>query len=1006
MSWKYYEPKFEYEKDFQDIAWPWAGHKHFAYDLIANTKPKRAVELGTHKGTSLFSFAQSAKDNKIDVEINAVDTWEGEKHAGFYGEEVIEGVKDIKEKYYSEVNINLLRKTFDEAVNDFKDKSIDVLHIDGLHTYEAVKHDFDTWIGKVSDNGIVLFHDIKVKEKDFGVYKLWNELKKEYKTIEFHNSFGLGILFKNDELAKNFKIIESEMQMHYLYIHEVSRMHYINKQEVHIQESNNLIQQKEVQIQQKNNQLQQKEIQIQQKNNQLQQKIQQIKHMQSSKFWKMRNIYIHYKNGIKQGIKNPKLFFIFMQKRVIKIKFFLKKQLQHTKNKTKFREGRCLFCFLQSIVSKRSLKEYVQCKKLSFKKHKNPKVSIIIPVYNQLGYTLNALYSILLNVQGISYEVIVIDDKSTDNTNKKLKQIKNIIYIRNQKNIGFLRSCNKAAKSANGKYIVLLNNDTEVHQNWLKTLVDVFKNVENVGLVGSKLIYPNGKLQEAGGIVWKNMDVWNYGRMANPNNYEFNYLKDVDYCSAASVMIKKKTWEKVGGFDEIYAPAYFEDTDLAFRIREEGLRVMYQPLSVVTHFEGVSCGTDIKEGTKKYQEINKKTFFNRWQKKLDEENCDSRKSEVFLAKDRSCNKKSILYIENNVPTFDKDAGSFITFKYLKILKNLGYKVIFWPQNLDGDNLYTIELQQNGIEVVYGDVDFSDFIDNNGKNIDITIIARPEIADLFLDTVKDKTNAYIAYMAHDLHFLRMEREQCVQDGKNCDTHLVEDMKKKERHAFEKSDIAMLFSDKEIEVVKSNFKNSNPVVIPWIQEIDVQNVNKWSDREGIVFLGGFRHTPNVDAVKWLHNKIRPSIWEKHKNIKFYMLGSNMPDEIKKLNSDMFQCIGFVDEQELKFYLNKSRIFVAPLRYGAGFKGKIAMALGHGIPVVTTNIGAEGIGLVHEKNAMISDDEQGFVDNINKVYFNEKLWNSISENGIKHVKQNFSVENAQNTIKEIFENINYEK
>lgn len=189
MNWKYYEPKFEYEEKFEDSAWSWVGHKYFAYDLIANIKSKVIVELGTHYGTSLWVFSQAVKDKSINTELNAVDTWKGEKHAGFYGEEVFETVNEIKNKYYSGLKINLIRKTFDEAVKDFDDNSIDILHIDGLHTYDAVRHDFEIWLPKVNQNGIILFHDIKVREGDFGVYKFWEELKEKYSTIEFYQSF-------------------------------------------------------------------------------------------------------------------------------------------------------------------------------------------------------------------------------------------------------------------------------------------------------------------------------------------------------------------------------------------------------------------------------------------------------------------------------------------------------------------------------------------------------------------------------------------------------------------------------------------------------------------------------------------------------------------------------------------------------------------------------------------------------------------------------------------------
>lgn len=223
MTWKYHNPKLEYEEKLDDLSWPWAGHKIFAYDLVSNLKPQRIVELGTHYGTSLWSFSQAVKDHNMDTEINAIDTWKGEKHAGFYGEEVFKTVNDIKNKYYFGLKINLVRKKFDEARALFKDSSVDVLHIDGLHTYEAVKQDFDSWLPKLKKEGIVILHDIKVVEKDFGVYKFWQELKERYTTAEFHHSYGLGIVFLEPNFIRDIGKTEEELQIHYSYIHETKR---------------------------------------------------------------------------------------------------------------------------------------------------------------------------------------------------------------------------------------------------------------------------------------------------------------------------------------------------------------------------------------------------------------------------------------------------------------------------------------------------------------------------------------------------------------------------------------------------------------------------------------------------------------------------------------------------------------------------------------------------------------------------------------------------------------
>jgi len=174
----------------------WRGHYCFAYDLVRNIKPAKIVELGTQRGHSFFSFCQAVKDGFLNTKLFAVDTWEGDKHTGSYDESAWISVNSVKDKYFGGLPINFLKKTFDEATGDFKKESIDILHIDGYHTYEAVKNDFERWFGKVSDNGIILFHDIVLKNDDFGVYQLWRELKKNYKTFEFYHSNGLGVLFK------------------------------------------------------------------------------------------------------------------------------------------------------------------------------------------------------------------------------------------------------------------------------------------------------------------------------------------------------------------------------------------------------------------------------------------------------------------------------------------------------------------------------------------------------------------------------------------------------------------------------------------------------------------------------------------------------------------------------------------------------------------------------------------------------------------------------------------
>ena len=187
----------------------WVGHIPFASWLLHVAKPRTIVELGTHSGNSYFSICQAVKQYETGSKCFAVDTWQGDAHALSYGEEIYEMVRKHNEEHYASFS-TLLRMTFDEALSQFEEQSIDLLHIDGLHTYEAVKHDFETWLPKLAPGAIVLFHDTNVRRDDFGVWKYWAELKASYADgFEFLHSHGLGVLqipFESEQDTRNFSL--------------------------------------------------------------------------------------------------------------------------------------------------------------------------------------------------------------------------------------------------------------------------------------------------------------------------------------------------------------------------------------------------------------------------------------------------------------------------------------------------------------------------------------------------------------------------------------------------------------------------------------------------------------------------------------------------------------------------------------------------------------------------------------------------------------------------------
>ncbi|MBQ1189186.1 MAG: glycosyltransferase family 2 protein, partial [Lachnospiraceae bacterium] len=404
---------------------------------------------------------------------------------------------------------------------------------------------------------------------------------------------------------------------------------------------------------------------------------------------------------------------------------------------------------------------YMEHGKLKFPYFENPTVSIVIPVYNQIHYTYACLVSILQNTPDVTYEVIIADDVSSDATKELNLYAENLVICRNQTNQGFLRNCNNAAKSARGKYVMFLNNDTQVTPGWLSSLVNLIESDPSIGMVGSKLVYPDGRLQEAGGIIWSDGSGWNYGRLDNPDKAEYNYVKDVDYISGAAILLSTELWNQLGGFDDHFAPAYCEDSDLAFQVRAAGKRVVYQPLSKVIHFEGVSNGTDVNgTGLKRYQVENSKKLKEKWAEEFKKQSVNTGNPNPFRARERSQRKPVVLIVDHYVPTFDKDAGSKTTYQYIKMFIQKGYQVKFLGDNFLHEEPYSTVLQQMGVEILYGpeyQAGIWDWIMKNKDEIDFAYLNRPHIATKYIDFIKQNTDIKIIYYGHDLHFLREFRE---------------------------------------------------------------------------------------------------------------------------------------------------------------------------------------------------------------------------------------------------------
>ncbi len=635
--------------------------------------------------------------------------------------------------------------------------------------------------------------------------------------------------------------------------------------------------------------------------------------------------------------------------------------------------------------------------KLTFKTWEKPMVSIIIPVYNQFGYTYNCLRSISEHSGDIPYEVIVADDCSTDQVKELETVVHGITVIHNEKNLRFLLNCNNAAKRARGEYILFLNNDTQVQPEWLEPLVDIFESREDVGMVGSKLVYPDGHLQEAGGILWKDGSAWNYGNMKNPEDPEYSYLKEADYVSGAAIMIRASIWEAIGGFDERFIPAYYEDTDLAFEVRKHGYKVMMHPASVVVHFEGMSNGKDTSTGLKAYQVQNQKKFYEKWEAVLEEEHFPNGQS-VYLAKDRGQTRKQILVVDHYVPNYDRDAGGRCTYMYLKMFLKMGFKVTFIGDNFAKPEPYTSMLNALGVEILYGNFYYNNWqswLEENLHYFDYIYLQRPHISIKYMDLVKEYARGKVFYFAHDLHHVRLYRDYLL----NGDKKALEDSeywKKIELELFDKADVGHVVGSYEQGVIQKEFPDKPIRNIPlYIYDEFPEKLEKdFARRNDILYVGGFGHPPNVDAVLWFAKEVFPKIVAAYPDIVWHIVGGKATDEIRSLACRNIVLEGFVSDEELEALYRKCRLAVVPLRYGAGVKGKVVEASYYQIPMVTTSIGGEGLdGAMH--SFVVEDDAGKMAQRIVELYTDFTELRKMSDAGRSFIENYFTAKVAENVL-----------
>jgi GT2 family glycosyltransferase len=619
----------------------------------------------------------------------------------------------------------------------------------------------------------------------------------------------------------------------------------------------------------------------------------------------------------------------------------------------------------------------------------DPKISIVIPFRGQAALTLRCLYGLSRHATAHAFEVIAVDDGSDAAARQAVERVGGLAIVRHASQ-GFVAACNAGAAAARGEFLLFLNNDTYPLPGLLDELVAAFA-LPDAGAIGAALLYPDGRLQEAGAIVWRDAQALNIGRGQDPDDPDFCFAREVDYCSAACLMIRRDLFCRLGGFDMRYAPAYYEDADLCFRLRETGRRVYVQPLARLVHVEGATAGRDPAQGIKRFQTVNREKFAERWRERL-----RSAPEPVPFGTARFVlpGERRILIVDHVVPATDEDAGSVVLVEIIRLLQRLGYLVVLGAQRTpDRRDRKVLALERLGVEVIRAPYYRSvlEFIAVHEGELDLILMVRHAIAEQILPRLDPLLRTPTILLNPDLHHLRTAREAAILDDAGLARRAARD-KIHELAVMRRVDLTFTHSAAEHALLRADLPEKHVALLPWIAR-PADAPPPCEARRDLIFFGSFSHPPNADAIVNFLTTLWPALRARLPGVALRIVGSNLGADIARLAVDGVVVVGHV--ADLQAELDRARVAIAPLRYGAGFKGKVATAMAAGLPNVVSPVAAEGMGIVDGETCLIAALGPDFVSSVERLYNTPELWRSLSTNGLRFAASHWSPQQAETRL-----------
>ncbi|MGI9106624.1 MAG: glycosyltransferase [Pyrinomonadaceae bacterium] len=634
---------------------------------------------------------------------------------------------------------------------------------------------------------------------------------------------------------------------------------------------------------------------------------------------------------------------------------------------------------------------------IEFPHHEKPLTSILLVLFNRAELTLQCLYSILKS-NTAPYEVVIIDNASTDATRALLKRIKGARIVENETNVHYLLASNQAARLARGEYLLLLNNDAQLQGDSISAASETLESADDIGAVGGKVILPDGTLQEAGSIIWRDGSCLGYGRGESPFAADFMFQRDVDYCSAAFLLTRRELFWEHGGFDEAYLPAYYEETDYCVRLWKQGKRVVYDPRVSVLHYEFASSGS--QQSAIDLQTEHRKIFATKHRDWLHSQFVSSPKRPLAARTHQQKGVKRILYLDDRVPHTHLGAGFPRSNRILAELVKMGCLVTYYPLNFPHEewlNVYQDIPRQIEVILDRGKAELETFLTERADYYDLIYISRPHNLATFKTLLAKRPQlcgkAKIVYDAEALFSLR-KIENLRLKGKQPSVQEQRRLIEAEVQLAEGCHTIISVSENERqEFVQHGYED---VHVLGHTLVATPTPKSFDERSNILFVGPIHEpdSPNADSVLWFGKKILPAIQKKlGTDVKFVVAGHAALGILDQLKSHAV-VLGRVED--LTELYNNARLFIAPTRFSAGIPHKVHEAAANGLPLVATSLIGNQLGWQNEKEILLADTEAEFAAACVRLYQDRILWNQLRLNALKRVELDCCPDAFSNRLK----------